>query len=175
MAAARAPYGRTTDGLGCLLSSASAYAARPNSHASSHREALNPDEDVDALLELLEEEDDVAAQLREQRMIELQRRYDVGPSTGRLPMSRAEALSLTPCRRTVTAWLLLRAQKLQELEQTDHGKYVDVTVEKELLRITTTEPFVVAHFCMSEFRRCKIVDAHLKVPHSAITLSSSTG
>ena len=55
------------------------------------------------------------------------------------------------------------ALKLQELEQEDHGKYSEVTAEKEFLRITTTAPFVVAHFVHEEFRRCKIMDAHLRV------------
>jgi len=39
----------------------------------------------------LEEEDDVAARLREQRMLELQRRYAVASCTGRLPIPRADA------------------------------------------------------------------------------------
>ena len=58
---------------------------------------------------------------------------------------------------------LNRANKLEELERTDHGKYTEVTVEKDFLKITTTVPFVVAHFYHDEFQRCKIVDAHLRV------------
>ena len=38
------------------------------------REVLDKDEDVDALLEELEEDDEVTARLREERMLDLQRR-----------------------------------------------------------------------------------------------------
>ena len=40
----------------------------------ARRPSLQPDEDIDALMDELEEDDEVSSRLREERMLELQRR-----------------------------------------------------------------------------------------------------
>lgn len=51
------------------------------------------------------------------------------------------------------------------MKEREHGKYTEVKQEKDLIKLTTTTPFVVAHFFMPNFRRCEIVDRHLTVRH----------
>lgn len=45
----------------------------------------------------------------------------------------------------------------------DHGKYMEITDEKEVLTITTSTERVVAHFFHADFARCKIMDRHLDI------------
>ena len=52
---------------------------------------------------------------------------------------------------------------LERMRQQNYGQYSEVTVEKEFLKLTTTAARVVVHFSHKQFRRCEILDAHLKV------------
>ncbi|KAG0228445.1 hypothetical protein BGW41_003423 [Actinomortierella wolfii] len=66
----------------------------------------------------------------------------------------------------------LREQRMEELKEeierrkmmveNEHGQYKDMTVEKELMEITTKTKCCVIHFYHSDFRRCMIVDRHLE-------------
>ncbi|CAG8648769.1 9805_t:CDS:2, partial [Funneliformis mosseae] len=51
--------------------------------------------------------------------------------------------------------------KLQEMRQNDHGSYVEIATEKEVLNISTNTKLCVVHFFHKEFRRCQIVDKHI--------------
>ncbi|CAG8696069.1 2216_t:CDS:2 [Ambispora leptoticha] len=53
-------------------------------------------------------------------------------------------------------------QQLQEMRANDHGTLTEVTEEKEVLKITTSTKNCVVHFFHKEFRRCQIMDKHLK-------------
>jgi len=53
--------------------------------------------------------------------------------------------------------------KLQEMRQNDHGSYVEIATEKEILKTTTSTKLCVVHFFHKEFRRCQIMDKHLSV------------
>jgi thioredoxin-like negative regulator of GroEL len=44
----------------------------------------------------------------------------------------------------------------------DHGEYNELNNEKEILQITTNTKRVVCHFFHKDFRRCDIMDKHLK-------------
>nr|CAG8521146.1 6443_t:CDS:2 [Entrophospora candida] len=54
-------------------------------------------------------------------------------------------------------------EKLKEMRQNDHGSYVEIDNEKEILKITTSTNLCVVHFFHKDFRRCQIMDKHLKV------------
>lgn len=53
--------------------------------------------------------------------------------------------------------------KLQEMRQSDHGSYKEVSSEKEILQVTTSTKLCVVHFSHKEFNRCQIMDKHLNV------------
>jgi len=53
--------------------------------------------------------------------------------------------------------------KLQEMRQNDHGSYVEIATEKEVLNISTNTKLCVVHFFHKEFRRCQIIDKHIKI------------
>lgn len=53
--------------------------------------------------------------------------------------------------------------KLQMMQNTKHGQYLEITHEKEFLEITTKEStHVICHFFHKNFKTCKIVDSHLE-------------
>lgn len=60
--------------------------------------------------------------------------------------------------------LPVRAERLNEMKDSQHGSYQLVTSEKALLDVTTskTSPRVIVHFFHKDFRRCKIMDSHLE-------------
>jgi len=51
---------------------------------------------------------------------------------------------------------------LNEMKLNKHGTYEEILSEKEVLKITTTEKRVIAHFFHKDFRRCQILDGHLE-------------
>jgi len=51
---------------------------------------------------------------------------------------------------------------LNEMKLNRHGTYEEILSEKEVLKITTTEKRVIAHFFHKDFRRCQILDGHLE-------------
>ncbi|KZV76132.1 thioredoxin-like protein [Peniophora sp. CONT] len=52
-------------------------------------------------------------------------------------------------------------ERVTQMKQESHGKYTEVTDEKEVIRITANEPRCIVHFYHSNFRRCEIMDKHL--------------
>ena len=52
--------------------------------------------------------------------------------------------------------------EVQEMKQREHGTYTEIPTEKEVLKITTSTKRCVVHFYHKEFRRCLIMDKHLK-------------
>jgi hypothetical protein len=50
--------------------------------------------------------------------------------------------------------------------ENEHGSFVELSTEKELMKLTTTSRYVVVHFFHKDFRRCDIMDKHLKVAYA---------
>jgi thioredoxin-like negative regulator of GroEL len=44
-----------------------------------------------------------------------------------------------------------------------HGDYLEITSGKQFLEITTQSKRVICHFYKTEFKRCMIVDRHMKL------------
>ncbi|KAG9317429.1 thioredoxin-like protein [Chiua virens] len=57
--------------------------------------------------------------------------------------------------------LRLQADKLKEMNQNAHGSYIEITNEKEVVRISANEHRCIIHFYHGNFKRCEIMDKHL--------------
>ncbi|KAF9057674.1 GTPase inhibitor [Panaeolus papilionaceus] len=51
--------------------------------------------------------------------------------------------------------------RVKELQDNEHGRYGEITDEKEVIRTTAREKRCVVHFYHSNFKRCEIMDKHL--------------
>ncbi|KAK7061834.1 thioredoxin-like protein [Favolaschia claudopus] len=51
--------------------------------------------------------------------------------------------------------------QLNQMKQNQHGKYSEITDEKEVVRVSAREKKCVVHFYHSRFKRCEIMDKHL--------------
>ncbi|KAL8281495.1 hypothetical protein RQP46_006179 [Phenoliferia psychrophenolica] len=58
----------------------------------------------------------------------------------------------------------MRAQveKAQKMKQSNYGRYTEMKVEKDVIDATAKAKRSVLHFFHRDFRRCKIMDAHLE-------------
>ncbi|KAJ8024038.1 Thioredoxin domain-containing protein plp1 [Holothuria leucospilota] len=56
-----------------------------------------------------------------------------------------------------------QVEDFRKFSEKGYGTFVEVDKEKEILDITTSEEKVVIHFFHPDFRRCNIMDKHLKV------------
>jgi thiol-disulfide isomerase/thioredoxin len=52
-------------------------------------------------------------------------------------------------------------ESVKQMKQNEHGKYTEITDEKEVVRVSAHEPRCVIHFYHSKFKRCEIMDKHL--------------
>jgi len=52
---------------------------------------------------------------------------------------------------------------MKQMREDMHGKYVELTDEKEVVRTSASEPLCIIHFYHNNFRRCAIMDKHLAV------------
>ncbi|VDB85449.1 unnamed protein product [Peniophora sp. CBMAI 1063] len=52
-------------------------------------------------------------------------------------------------------------ERVTQMKQDMHGKYTEVSDEKEVIHISANEPRCIVHFYHSNFRRCEIMDKHL--------------
>lgn len=52
-------------------------------------------------------------------------------------------------------------ERVKEMQQNEHGRYTEITDEKEVVRVSAREPRCVVHFYHSQFKRCEIMDKHL--------------
>ncbi|TFY67793.1 hypothetical protein EVG20_g3811 [Dentipellis fragilis] len=52
-------------------------------------------------------------------------------------------------------------ERVKRMQEDQHGKYTEMTDEKEVIRTSANEPRCVIHFYHSNFRRCEIMDKHL--------------
>eukprot|EP00158_Paraphelidium_tribonemae_P001083 Partr_v1_DN23959_c0_g1_i1_m48919 putative thioredoxin domain-containing protein len=52
--------------------------------------------------------------------------------------------------------------EVSDMKARQHGEYLEVLSEKEILEITTSEKRCVVHFFHNDFRRCQVMDGHLK-------------
>ncbi|ELU09971.1 hypothetical protein CAPTEDRAFT_221824 [Capitella teleta] len=56
-----------------------------------------------------------------------------------------------------------QAKNFHEFADKQHGQYTEIEEEKNFLAVTTSEDKCVVHFFHDDFRRCAIMDTHLKV------------
>jgi len=52
-------------------------------------------------------------------------------------------------------------ERLKQMREEMHGKYTELTDEKEIIRTCASEPLCIIHFYHSNFSRCAIVDKHM--------------
>ncbi|GLB33928.1 putative NTP binding protein [Lyophyllum shimeji] len=53
-------------------------------------------------------------------------------------------------------------ERMQEMKKSEHGQYTEITDEKEVVRVSAHEPRCVVHFYHTNFKRCEIMDKHLR-------------
>uniref|UniRef100_T1G6U5 Phosducin domain-containing protein n=1 Tax=Helobdella robusta TaxID=6412 RepID=T1G6U5_HELRO len=53
-------------------------------------------------------------------------------------------------------------ERLNEMKQSQHGDYNEILEEKQFLDTTIAEERCIVHFFHPDFRRCAIMDGHLK-------------
>ncbi|KAF8812554.1 thioredoxin-like protein [Phlegmacium glaucopus] len=52
-------------------------------------------------------------------------------------------------------------ENVKQMKENEHGRYTEITDEKEVVRVSAHEPRCVIHFYHSKFKRCEIMDKHL--------------
>ncbi|TFY82210.1 hypothetical protein EWM64_g1804 [Hericium alpestre] len=57
--------------------------------------------------------------------------------------------------------LQFEIERVQQMRQELHGKYSEITDEKQVIRTSANEQRCVIHFYHSNFQRCEIMDKHL--------------
>lgn len=53
--------------------------------------------------------------------------------------------------------------RAKTLKETQHGSYMEIKDEKQLMDITTSTKFCVVHFMKPDFNRCRIMDEKLRL------------
>lgn len=91
--------------------------------------------------------DDIFDSYREKRVAEMKKAYAPG---------RSPPASGMPHPRD-------RAKQQEEMKGKSHGVYTILENEKELINAMKGSKQVVCHFGLSTFRRCTILDGHLRV------------
>jgi len=66
-----------------------------------------------------------------------------------------------PLREQGLRELQREMEHLKQMREDMHGKYTELTDEKEVIRTCASEPLCVIHFYHSNFRRCAIMDKHM--------------
>ncbi|KAH9938223.1 thioredoxin-like protein [Fomitopsis serialis] len=52
-------------------------------------------------------------------------------------------------------------ERLQQMKSSGHGRYEEITDEREVIRITANEKRCIIHFFHTDFTRCQIMDKHI--------------
>jgi len=52
-------------------------------------------------------------------------------------------------------------ERLQQMKSSGHGRYEEITDEREVIRITANEKRCIIHFFHTDFNRCQIMDRHI--------------
>ncbi|KAN0131441.1 Thioredoxin-like fold [Lactarius tabidus] len=66
-----------------------------------------------------------------------------------------------PSREQGLKELQREMERMKQMREEMHGKYTEVTDEKEVIRTSASEPQCIIHFYHNNFRRCAIMDKHL--------------
>ncbi|KAH9977928.1 thioredoxin-like protein [Lactifluus volemus] len=66
-----------------------------------------------------------------------------------------------PLREQGLKELRREMERMKQMREEMHGKYTELTDEKEIIRTSASEPQCVIHFYHSNFHRCEIMDKHL--------------
>ncbi|KAM6495781.1 Thioredoxin-like fold [Amanita muscaria] len=54
-------------------------------------------------------------------------------------------------------------EAVSKMRESSHGSYIEVADEKEVMRVSASDPRCVIHFYHSNFKRCEIMDKHLAI------------
>jgi len=66
-----------------------------------------------------------------------------------------------PLREQGLKELQREMERLKQMREEMHGKYTELTDEKEIIRTCASEPLCIIHFYHSNFSRCAIMDKHM--------------
>ncbi|KAI9448171.1 thioredoxin-like protein [Lactarius indigo] len=66
-----------------------------------------------------------------------------------------------PLREQGLKELQREMERMKQMREEMHGKYSELTDEKEVIRTSASEPLCIIHFYHNNFRRCAIMDKHL--------------
>lgn len=66
-----------------------------------------------------------------------------------------------PLREQGLKELQREMERMKQMREEMHGKYAELTDEKEVIRTSASEPLCIIHFYHNNFRRCAIMDKHL--------------
>ncbi|KAH9006960.1 thioredoxin-like protein [Lactarius hatsudake] len=66
-----------------------------------------------------------------------------------------------PLREQGLKELQREMERMKQMREEMHGKYTELTDEKEVIRTSASEPLCIIHFYHNNFRRCAIMDKHL--------------
>ncbi|KAH9062837.1 thioredoxin-like protein [Lactarius vividus] len=66
-----------------------------------------------------------------------------------------------PLREQGLKELKREMERMKQMREEMHGKYTELTDEKEVIRTSASEPLCIIHFYHNNFRRCAIMDKHL--------------
>ncbi|KAG8970978.1 hypothetical protein FRB90_010635 [Tulasnella sp. 427] len=82
-------------------------------------------------------------------------------------LEREDDLELANLRERRMEALKAELSKTRDLREQEHGRYTEITDEKEVIKTSANEAKCVIHFYHRDFRRCQIMDKHLELiaPH----------
>ncbi|KAH9045547.1 thioredoxin-like protein [Lactarius pseudohatsudake] len=66
-----------------------------------------------------------------------------------------------PLREQGLKELQREMERMKQMREEMHGKYTELTDEKDVIRTSASEPLCIIHFYHNNFRRCAIMDKHL--------------
>lgn len=66
-----------------------------------------------------------------------------------------------PLREQGLKELQREMERLKQMREEMHGKYTELTDEKQIIRTCASEPLCIIHFYHSNFSRCAIMDKHM--------------
>ncbi|KAG8901389.1 hypothetical protein FRC01_009860 [Tulasnella sp. 417] len=82
-------------------------------------------------------------------------------------LEKEDDLELANLREKRMEALKAELSKVRDLREQEHGRYTELTDEKEVIKTSANEARCVIHFYHRDFRRCQIMDKHLELiaPH----------
>jgi len=72
-----------------------------------------------------------------------------------------EDSAMSGFREQMREHLKRELQSVRTMREEDHGTYIEIKVEKEVIQTSAKEKACVVHFFHQDFRRCQIMDKHI--------------